>query len=237
MADALPAILVPGLDGTGELFEPLIDALGPRFAARCVRFDDRAADWEQHVATVEQALGAVDRPALLVAESFGGPVAVAAAARHPERVAALLLAATFLVRPSWNTGLILPWYRLVMSTAWPTALRRRVLLALLATPDLDPGLQQRLLDVNSHRRAALLTHRLRLAASVDVRAKCAQLHCPIGYLAGSADRIVPVAHHARMISALQPAARVELLPGAPHMVLQCQPAAAAAIARRIVGAA
>jgi pimeloyl-ACP methyl ester carboxylesterase len=233
MADAVPAILVPGLDGTGELFDPLIAALGSRFAPRCVRFDDQARSWEQHVATVERALGAVDRPALLVAESFGGPVAVAATARHPERVRGLLLVATFLVRPSWNTGLILPWYRFVMGIAWPNALRRRVLLALLATPDLDAATVQRLFDVNSHERAPLLAHRLGLCVDVDVRAEFGSLRCPVGYVGGRADRIVPVLRHAEIVRALQPTAIVELLADAPHMILQCRPAACAAVARRL----
>jgi sigma-B regulation protein RsbQ len=233
MSAPTPAVLVPGLDGTGELFGPLIGALGPAFAPTIVRLTDQPVAWDQHVAAVEQVLLTASAPALLVAESFGGPLAVAAAARHPDRVRGVLLAATFLVRPSWSIGWIRPWYRFLVSVPWPTALRRRVLVALLAMPALDTAQVEKLLAVNNHRRASVLTHRLGQCASVDVRAEFASLRCPIAYIGGRADRIVPVARHAEMVRRLQPTATVELLPGAPHMLLQCQPDAAAAIARQL----
>ncbi|MBN2358701.1 MAG: alpha/beta fold hydrolase [Deltaproteobacteria bacterium] len=237
MSEPIPAVLVPGLDGTGELFAPFAAALGPGFASAPVRFADALVGWEEHCTAVERALLEAGQPALLVAESFGGPVAVMAAARQPERVRGLLLVATFLVRPSWNLGLIRPWFRLVVGTPWPGALRQAVLVALLASPALDPGLRRRLVAVNDRQRAPVLARRLGLCAGVDVRTEFSALHLPIAYVAGSADRILPTARHAAMVRALQPRAHVELLPGAPHMMLQCRPGECAALARRLVASA
>jgi len=228
-------VLVPGLDGTGELFGPFVAQLGRDFAPSIVRFDDELESFKAHVAAVVATLDDLAVPALLVAESFGGPVATAAAALRPERVRALLLIATFVSRPTATTGLVSPLFRLVSGLPWPTALRGVVLNHLLGERGVDRDLFAKLLEVNGPGRVAILARRLGIAARVDVREELVALRCPVGYLAGSSDRIVPVHQHAAEIRRLRPTARITILHGAPHMVLQCRPRACAEAARSLLG--
>lgn len=233
-AQPIPCLLVPGLDGTGALFEPFAHALGSDFAIEIVRFDDGLGDFEAHVAAVAQALAQIAVPALVVAESFGGPVATVAAARSAGRVRALMLAATFVSRPTATVGLIAPPFRALAGVPWPSALRALVLNYCLGERTIDPELLARVVEVNGAPRARLLAHRLRIAAKIDVRDALARLPAPIGYVAGGGDRIVPVRAHAAEIRRLRPDAHVTMVPGAPHMVLPCRPQACAEAARALV---
>ena len=108
-----PLVLVRGwithldLMWTEPTFRAFIEALAQRF--RVIRFDARGnglsdreierPDLEDFVADVEAVIGAagVDR-CLLWGSSFGGPIAIAYAVRHPEHVDRLVLEGTY---PTW----------------------------------------------------------------------------------------------------------------------------------------
>jgi thioesterase domain-containing protein len=69
-------VLLPGMDGTGELFAPFLAALGPDQAVVVVRYP---TDRELGYAELEQVARAalpVDQPFILLGESFSGPVAI-----------------------------------------------------------------------------------------------------------------------------------------------------------------
>ncbi|MFH1809149.1 MAG: alpha/beta hydrolase [Pseudomonadota bacterium] len=233
----LDVVLVPGLDGTGTLFEPVIQALGPGYAPHIVRYRPGLQSFEAHIEDVLTVVDGVARPLILVGESFGGPVSVAVARARPDLVKALCLVATFVTRPSWNTGLIRPLHRAVTSIPWPPALLRVVLGYLLAERGTDARLMQQLVAVNDHRASAVLAHRLGITARVDQREALRELTIPVGYLGGTADRIVPCARHAELIRQLHPATRIEMLPGAPHMLLQLRAQACTALIGELVAAA
>ena len=91
--------LLPGLDGTGRLYAPLVTAL-----ADVADVDVLAYDSEQFKDYPELAEALAPRlPAsghvVLVAESFAGPLAVLLAHRHPACVRGLVLAASFVHAP------------------------------------------------------------------------------------------------------------------------------------------
>ena len=108
-----PLVLVRGwithldLMWTEPTFRAFIEALAQRF--RVIRFDARGnglsdreierPDLEDFVADVEAVIGAagVDR-CLLWGSSFGGPIVIAYAVRHPEHVDRLVLEGTY---PTW----------------------------------------------------------------------------------------------------------------------------------------
>jgi len=78
-------VLLPGLDGTGELFAPLLQALGDRCPTSVVRYGAELTFDEY----VESAGKALPDQCVLIAESFSGPFAIALAARHPPKVRCL----------------------------------------------------------------------------------------------------------------------------------------------------
>lgn len=89
-------ILMPGFDGTGELFSPLIAALSPHHRPAVIRYRDERT-FDDYVDTVNAALP--DRDAILIAESFSGPIALGLIARHPGKIRCAILCATFVESP------------------------------------------------------------------------------------------------------------------------------------------
>ena len=75
-------VLLPGMDGTGDLFAPLLSALPPALRTIVVRYPcDRPLampNWRRTRARAPQ-----DQPFVLLGESFSGPIAAAIAARRP----------------------------------------------------------------------------------------------------------------------------------------------------------
>lgn len=72
-------VLMPGMDGTGDLFAPFIEAAPPEFEL-LPRYPEAG-------------------PFAILAESFSGPGAIEYAARNPERVLALVLCNSFASPP------------------------------------------------------------------------------------------------------------------------------------------
>jgi len=78
-------VLLPGLDGTGELFASFIDALGG-FATQVIAYPtDRAMTYAEHENFVRGKLPA-DEDFVLLAESFSGPIGISIAAAAPPRL-------------------------------------------------------------------------------------------------------------------------------------------------------
>src|SRR5262245_13280819 len=104
-----PVVLIPGIQGRWEWMKPTVEAL----SARCrvltfsladeptARADSEAPGFDAYVAQVRQALdqARLER-AVICGMSYGGLVAAGFAARHPERVAALVMASA--LPPSWQ---------------------------------------------------------------------------------------------------------------------------------------
>lgn len=98
----IPVVLIPGLQGRWEWMVPAVDALAER--CRVITFSladeprsgfsfDESRGLENYVSQVREALDrARVQKAVIVGVSFGGPIAVEFAARHPERVLGLVLA-------------------------------------------------------------------------------------------------------------------------------------------------
>lgn len=93
---AAKLLLLPGFDGTGELFAPLVSALGSDHDALAVRYRDEV-QLDDYVESVSAALPS--EGAILIAESFSGPIALALMARYPSGIRCALLCATFAVSP------------------------------------------------------------------------------------------------------------------------------------------
>src|ERR1700749_187537 len=98
-ARPISLILLPGLAGTGLLFQPLLAALPPNINPIVVRYPgDRDLTYEQ---LLPLALNAIPKtgPFLLLGESFSGPLATMIAAQPPTNLVGLILCATFVTRP------------------------------------------------------------------------------------------------------------------------------------------
>ena len=96
-------ILLPGMDGTGELFGPFLNALRNRFNAQVIRYPTDLALGYQELSTFVRNALPVDEPYVFLAESFSGPIAIAIAAEAPPSSRGSILCCTFARNPhtSW----------------------------------------------------------------------------------------------------------------------------------------
>ena len=62
-------VLLPGMDGTGELFAPLVQALNPAVSTIVVRYPDESLDYPEHERVAVAALP-TDRSYVVLGESF-----------------------------------------------------------------------------------------------------------------------------------------------------------------------
>lgn len=220
-------VLLPGLDGTGVLMRPLLAALPTGIAPVVVTYPgDEILGYDALLTRVLAELSR-DRPFVLLGESYGGPLALRAAATRPAGLAGVVLCATFVRRPhpwipAWARHVVRPW----VLRPFPQMSRAKMLLGGYSTSDLRALSAEALAIV----RSDVLAARVRDVLAVDVTAELAACPVPILYLRGTKDGVVP-GWNAAAIRRVRPSVEVVDIP-APHLVLQTQPApAAAAIAR------
>lgn len=95
--EPLTLILLPGMDGTGELFADFVKQLPGWIEPRVVSYPrERKLSYDQLLLTVESVVPAAESFVVL-AESFSAPLAVRFAARDPNRLEALILCAGFVL--------------------------------------------------------------------------------------------------------------------------------------------
>jgi len=96
MAQASTAlIMLPGLDGTGVVFEPLLQHLPETIAPVVVRYPcDKVMSFQDHVRFARAHLPD-ETPFVLLAESFSGPVALQLLAAPPGNLLGVIFVATF----------------------------------------------------------------------------------------------------------------------------------------------
>jgi pimeloyl-[acyl-carrier protein] methyl ester esterase len=217
-------ILLPGLDGTGDFFEPLQEALGDSIPTRVARYPlDGGYDYASCLELVRNKLPA-DTPYVLLGESFSGPIAISLAAEAPPGLAGLILSSTFAVNPRPRLSIVRPLlpYLPFHGTGVSVRLSRFLVLGRWITPALRELHQRILASVPPQ----TVRHRLETVADCDVRDALARVRVPILCLVPRYDRLVPRAA-LRSIRACAPAARVVEL-DTPHCLLQCAPREAAA---------
>jgi pimeloyl-ACP methyl ester carboxylesterase len=220
-------VLLPGLDGTGELFAPLVRALDEAFATSVVRYGAELSFDEY----VESAARALPDRAVVLAESFSGPVAIALAARYPAKIRGLVLCATFAVSPFrtlLRAARLVPARAFTANPLTPTILRHFCVNGTAASIRPSP------VAVVSSVPPAIMRARLACLATTDVRPLVRQIAVPVLYLRASNDRIVGERLSRELTSQLTNVSVVEI--GGPHLLLQTRPHECAAAIRNFIQA-
>ncbi len=213
--------LLPGMDGTGQLFSSFLEALGPEVQTIVVSYPpDQALEYPQLEAFARSWLPS-GQPFVLLGESFSGPIAVSIAASAPRGLRGLVLCCSFVKNPRSVLGLLKVLSAVFPAGVFPTGLLSRTLLGRFATPPIQGALAQALARVSSN----ALSARVRAVLDVNVASLLTRVRVPALYLRATEDRVVPRAA-SRLVSQLLPEARVVELEG-PHFLLQAAPAEAA----------
>lgn len=217
------AILLPGMDGTGELLTDFAAALAPELDADIVSYPrDVVLDYPDLVAFVRDRLPR-EEPFVLIAESFSGPVAISLAASRPEGLIGVVLCASFAQAPQpgklrllARLHRLLPLHKLPLHPAMFTLMGRWA----------SREWRQRIRTAIGSVDAAVLRGRMMAAADVDVTAQISVIACPLLYLKGSHDRLVDTDSWRAIRDRSANAVCMEI--EGPHFLLQAKPRECAA---------
>lgn len=220
-------VLLPGLDGTGALFEQFRRtalAAGAR-DVDIVALPAEPLGYDALAARLAPSLR-LDANTVLVAESFSGPLAILLAARAS--VGAVVLCNSFVVAPrsSLLRALAVPWW---FRARPPAALVRRFLVGPAASDALVEEVQRVVASVPAH----VVASRLRSVLTVDVVGLVTHSTTPILCVIGTEDRVVPASSVEAIVRAAGGGATVARIAG-PHLILQAAPVAAWSVIERFV---
>ena len=215
-------VLLPGLDGTGRLFNPLLGVLPSSLQPLVIPYPGHKFLGHDELLQYVEAKIPTDQPFVLLAESFSGSVAVELAATHPPHLKALILCASFATNPLPAS---FAWLRLILNAQLfrlrpPQFLVRHFLLGRDAPSDLV----NTFLDVLRSVSREVLSSRMRSVINVDVRGSLRECRVPILYLAAKHDKLVGE-RNLTEIKSLAPNIEAVTI-DAPHLLLQREPAKA-----------
>jgi pimeloyl-[acyl-carrier protein] methyl ester esterase len=212
-------LLLPGMDGTGELFVDFVNALPNTFSTKTVRYppDQRLSYVE--LASLVQSAVPVSEPFVLLAESFSTPLAIQCAASNPPNLKGLVICAGFATSPVRGA------LRFLGSLASPILFRAGL-----------PGFAARLFLIGSNAPSSLLAALIAAVSSVQPEVLSARVHevfscdarsaldkvaVPILYVKAKQDRLVHT-WCVEEIRRIKPQVSVSTIVG-PHLLLQREP--------------
>ena len=233
-----PVVVIPGIQGRWEWMKPGIDALAAH--CRVVTFSladeptcggafDAASGFACYVEQVRRALDLAGiEQATICGVSYGGLIAAAFAAGHPERTTGLVLVSA--LPPSWTPDARVKFYLRaprLLTPVFITASLRMYREIAAAHPGLGPGLREAtrhgwnvMTHMFSPTRMARRVHLLTRLARLDL----SHVRVPTLVLTGdpSLDRVVPVGA-TREYLAFIPHARIEVVERTGHLGLITRP--------------
>ena len=214
-------VMVPGMNGTGELFHRQVPRLerSYRVATYSLRDDaDRIDVLAADLAQVVDAVAPVERRALIVGESFGGAVALTCALAYPERVSALVILNSFPHYPAQRrlrlalAGLaVVPWGAM--------SLVRRLTAFRLHSPHTHRAEIKDFIEMTAHATRAGYINRLKLLQQFDVRERLREIRQPTLFLAAEHDHLLPAVEHARFMADRVASSDMRILGGHGHICL------------------
>jgi pimeloyl-ACP methyl ester carboxylesterase len=212
-------VLLPGLDGTGQLFADFLAALPPTLAATVVAYPTKKfLPYSELLQLVTVSVPKTE-PFVILAESFSTPIALKYAATNPSNLAAVIICAGFVLKPNAI------WSRLVKAIATPWFFRLRpprfvleyFLIGESAPQDLIHTFRQTLQLVCPE----VLSGRVGEVLQCDARSDLSRTRVPIMYVRASHDKLLSASCH-REILRIRPDIFFATV-DAPHLLLQREP--------------
>ncbi len=213
-------IFLPGFDGTGILFAPLLRVLPPEIEPGVVAYPaDRSCSADELAGLVLAHLPQSE-PYVLVAESFSGPIALKAASRHVMPPKAVVLCASFAQCPP-------PRILIAVLRFCGTALTRTRLPRWLVRRFLLGDAAEEVVALFYHALGGVsprvLAHRFSVLLEFDEDFVPAALNFPLLYLQAGQDRLVKPRDF-KIVQRRFPETHLERI-ASPHLILQVHPEA------------
>jgi len=209
-------ILLPGMDGTGLLFKPLLEKLSDDISSQTITYPtDSKLNYSQLTSLVVEKLPK-NEPFILLAESFSGSIGYAIASNPPKNLKAVIFVATFLTLPNklLRISTILP-LSLLLKLPLPNFIIKHFLLGKDIKEPTVALFKESLKMVGSN----LLTFRVREMSKLKCGEKPVQIPC--AYITPKNDKLVS---HRHIDEFKQLASQIEIIKiQGPHFILQAKP--------------
>lgn len=214
-------ILLPGLEGTGTLFEPFIRCLPEGVQAQVIGYptDTRLTYLDLEMFVREQLPR--DQPYVIVAESFSGPLGIRLATKPAGDLRGLVLVSTFTSAPLGRIGQYftrLP-IELICLIRPPKWLMRLFLLSPTHSETELHSFRKALTSV----KPSVLAVRVRETLTVNVEAELRRCRAPVIAIFAEDDRLINGQARETICDCCPDAYVANVL--APHLLLQTAPEA------------
>ncbi len=213
-------VLLPGLDGTGNLFTPFLKVLPDHYSPLVVAYPPDASLTLAELTDYSRARLPENEDYVLVAESFSGPVGIELAARQPQHLKALILCATFVYNPA---PLSVDFSFFLRDWQFATSPPRVLIKRFLVGWDAPSSLLEELLKTVRTVTPEVLAFRARSLFKVDVRQAFKKCRVPVLYLAARRDKLLTRSSLRKMLE-IKPEMKVIEIDG-PHLLMQRHPRA------------
>ena len=205
----VPIVLIPGIQGRWEWMRPAVEVLSTHCRVITfsladeptsgAQFDESAGIWS-YVRQVNDVMDAAGvRAAAICGVSFGGLIASSFAARHADRLSALILASA--IPPSWKPDARAQFFMRsprLLSPLFCVGSLRMCPEIFAAKRSWSSGavfaVQHATTVLANMFSPRLMARRARMVASLDVDRQLADVRCPVLVMTGEPglDRVVPV---------------------------------------------
>lgn len=213
----LTVILLPRMDGTGNLFSPFTNLFPDDWEVQVASYPDDPntgyKELESQVAKMIPETGDY----ILVGESFSGPLAISLAKTGDERLRALILCCTFVKNPIKFGSEAMGFLAKFPLSFVPKSLIDKFLLGRYRTPEIAKLLHKTLKKVS----AKTIVKRIREVQDVDMSNSLTEVKAPTLYLRATDDSVVSK-RASELVASLNPGIEITEIDG-PHCLLQASP--------------
>lgn len=213
-------IFMPGLDGTGASFEPLLKLIPSDIFTKTIYYpNDKFYSFEE---IIEHAKSQIEpsQENIILAESFSGPIAITLIGSGQVKAKGLILCSTFARSPRPLLIKVLGHLPLKVITRF--LFRKSILKYAIEGDDTTLDLYLTMWKkVNLQVPTRILTHRLKLIDQTDVRRWLPNITIPCCYIRATHDIALPLSTLLDFTETI-PDLRVRSIRG-PHFILLAHP--------------
>ena len=215
-SESVRLILLPGIYGTGLMFTPLVKAMPDDYECQVISYPtDKVLSYSELTTYIENQIPQ-DKPFVILAESFSGPVALMLSEVLSDNLKALILVCTFVTNPH-------PWLaklsKLVLNdriVARPPS--RFMARFMIAGFDMDDAMLDLAFSIQRRVAPEVFRYRLYESMAVDVSDILKRTALPILQMYAKNDRVIPRSAQ-RKIKKIRPDIK-QVAISSPHYLLQ-----------------
>jgi pimeloyl-ACP methyl ester carboxylesterase len=223
-------VLLPGMDGTGELLDSFVRALPRSFTTQIVRYPPNRYLASTELFHLLDSTVFGSGPFVLIAESFSSPLAFQWAATNPANLKGLIICAGFTTSPI--RGALRSIFRLLSPFCFLVTPPASAIKLLLVGRDASPSLVAAVRSAISSVRPEVLSCRLRMVLTCDARSELNKVAVPMLFIQPKNDRLIGLDRLEEM-KQIKPGVEIEIVAG-PHLLLLREPEMAAEVVARFV---